>query len=244
MRVLLAALLALCAAAPLRAEQAGERFVWSQWRHAGGWDPYPGVHREVAAFLRSVTSVLCADERRELDLSDPALFSTPMLVLSGRQEPPALQEEERRVLRDWLGAGGFLWIDDASGLKVSPFDRWTRSTLRAALPDAELRPLPQDHVLFKTFFLARRVGGRASVSGVVEGVDWGGRTAVVYTRDDVLGALARDPLGRPVYELSEARRLDARKLTLNIVMYALTGSYKADAVHQPFILEKMRQGAP
>ena len=37
---------------------------------------------------------------------------------------------------------------------------------------------------------------------------------------------------------------EARKLTLNIVMYALTGSYKADAVHQPFILQKMRAEEP
>jgi hypothetical protein len=69
----------------------------------------------------------------------------------------------------------------------------------------------------------------------------------VYTRNDVLGAWAKDPLGHYLYDCApggDAQRMAARKLALNIVIYALTGSYKADAVHQPFLLEKMRQGQP
>ncbi|HAH06389.1 MAG TPA: hypothetical protein DCM05_07655, partial [Elusimicrobia bacterium] len=177
----------------------------------------------------------------------PRLFSTPMLYLTGRMAPPSLDDEELRALRNYLTSGGFLWVDDAAGIKASEFDRWVRSTLRAALPDSDLRPLGQDHVLFKTFFLVRRIGGRAAVSGSVEGVDWGGKTVVVYSRNDLMGAWAKDPLGKPLYDCApggEAQRFDAKKLTLNILMYALTGSYKADAVHQPYILEKMRQGVP
>jgi hypothetical protein len=29
--------------------------------------------------------------------------------------------------------------------------------------------------------------------------------------------------------------------SFNIIMYALTGTYKQDAVHQPFILDKLRR---
>lgn len=248
-RALLLCLACAAAAPPARAQdvRAGDRFVWAQARHSGAWDPYPEVHKEVLAFVSQVTSVLTAPERRTLPLSDPALFSTPFLVLSGKQAPPDLSPEETGRLRDYLTSGGFLWIDDASGSAASPFDRWTRRTLAAVLPDSELKPLPSGHVLHKTFFLLRRVGGRALVSGSVEGAEWAGSTVVVYTRNDVLGAWARTPLGGWLYECTpggEAQRMDARKLTLNIVMYALTGSYKADAVHQPFLLQKMRQGAP
>jgi hypothetical protein len=224
--------------------QEGDRFVWAQWKHASEWDVYPGAYQEVLNFLGSVTSVVCGSQRRELGLKDSALFSTPMLVLSGRKAPAPLDEEELRALRDWLTAGGVLWIDDAAGVRSSPFDRWVRATLHAALPEAELKPLPPDHVVFKTFFLVRRIGGRARVSDSVEGLDWGGKTVVVYTRNDLLGAWARDPLGKPLYDCApggEVQRMDAKKLTLNILMYALTGTYKADAVHQPYILEKMRQ---
>ena len=225
--------------------QESDRFVWAQLRYEGSWDPYPGVHGEVLRFLQQVTSVLAVPERRALTLHDPELFASPFLVLAGRTVPPSLEDSEIHRLRDYLTSGGFLWIEDVSGQKTSLFDRWVRQTLRLVFPDSDLTPLGPDHVLYKTFFLMRAVGGRTMVSGSLEGVDWGGRTAVVYSRNDLLGAWAKDALGKPLYECApggEAQRMNARKLTLNIVMYSLTGSYKADAVHQPFILEKMRSG--
>lgn len=240
------ALAAALAASPAAA-QNGDLFVWTQVRYAGAWDPYPGVYAEVLKWLGEVTSVLSAPQRRELGLKDPGLFSAPFVVLAGKQAPPALDDAELGRLRDYLTSGGFLWVEDSSALSAGAFDRWLRATLARALPDAELKPLPADHVLFKTFFLVRRIGGRVKSAGAVEGLEWGGRLVVVYTRNDLLGAWARDPFGQWLHECvpgGEAQRMDARKLTLNIVMYALTGNYKADAVHQPFLLEKMRQGAP
>lgn len=237
--------LALALLPGMSAAQEGDRFVWSQVRYTGAWDPYPKVYREVLDFVTSVTSVLVAEDRRVLELTDPRLFSSPFLLLSGKEAPPPLSEEELGRLRDFLTSGGFLWIEDASGVRSSLFDRWVRSTLKAALPDSDLRPLPPDHVLFKTFFLMRRIGGRVMVTGSVEGVDWAGKTVVVYSRNDLLGAWAKDPLGNYLYKCApggEKQRMQARKLSLNIIMYALTGSYKSDAVHQPYILQKLRSG--
>ncbi|MFH1726021.1 MAG: DUF4159 domain-containing protein [Elusimicrobiota bacterium] len=239
--------LALWLVAGPAAAQLGDLFVWTQLRYTGAWDPYPGVHAEALKFVADVTSVLAAPERRVLTLKDPELFSSPFLLLGGKQAPPGLDDDEIGHLRDYLTSGGFLWIEDASGLVSGPFDAWVRRTLRDVLPDSDLKPLPADHVLFKTFFLMRSIGGRVKVSGSVEGVDWAGKTVVVYSRNDLLGAWAKDPLGNYLYECvpgGERQRMQARKLTLNIVMYALTGTYKSDAVHQPFILQKMRSGNP
>ncbi|MFH2202886.1 MAG: DUF4159 domain-containing protein [Elusimicrobiota bacterium] len=237
-------LLGLCAWGSPAAAQEGDRFVWSQLGYTGAWDPYPNVHSEVLNFVTQVTSVIVAPERRVLRLKDGTLFSSPFVVLSGKQAPPELDAEEIGFLRDYLTSGGFLWIEDAAGTAASPFDRWVRRTLAKVLPDSDLKPLPSSHVLFKTFFLLRRIGGRVMISGSVEGADWAGKTVVVYSHNDLLGAWAKDPLGKFLYECvpgGEAQRMEARKLSLNIIMYALTGSYKADAVHQPFILQKMRQ---
>lgn len=233
-------------ALPARA-QIGDKFVWSQLRIGDGWDPYPGVHSEILKFVVDTTSVLVIAPRRVLSVSDPELFGSPFVVLAGKEAPAPLDPEAVGRLRDYLTSGGFLWIEDTTGIAQGPFDAWVRKTLTAVLPDADLKPLPKDHVLYRTFFLLRRVGGRVMVSGSVEGVDWAGKTVVVYSRNDLLGAWARDPLGHPLFACvpgGEAQRLEAKKLSLNIVMYALTGSYKADAVHQPFILQKMRSGAP
>lgn len=241
-----AAALFLALAVPASA-QTGDLFVWSQLRYSGGWDPYPAVPADLTRWVAEVTSIRPAPARREVTLKDPALFSSPFLVLAGKAPPPVFDDEESGRLRDYLTSGGFLWLDDSSGLPGGAFDRWVKGTLAKALPDAELKALPADHVLFKTFFLVRRPNGRARSSAPVWGVEWGGRLVAVYTQGDVLGAWARDPLGANLHDCvpgGEAQRQDARKLSLNIVMYALTGNYKADAVHQPFLLEKMRSGAP
>ncbi|MBI4056231.1 MAG: DUF4159 domain-containing protein, partial [Elusimicrobia bacterium] len=115
--------------------------------------------------------------------------------------------------------------------------------LRMTLPDAPLQTLPPHHVLFKTFYLIRTLGGRAMVEPSLQGISWGKRLVVVYSRNDLLGAWIKDNLGNPLFPCiprGEAQRWDAKKMTVNILFYALTGNYKEDAVHQPYILQKMR----
>ena len=171
------------------------------------------------------------------------MFSSPFIYLAGASAPEPLQDDELRRLRQFISGGGFLWIEDSGGGPPGSFDRWVRRELPRVLPDAELRPLPVDHVLYRTFFLLRGPAGRVRVHGALEGVDWGGRVAVLYNRDDALGAWAKDALGKPLRSCvpgGEAQRELAKRLTLNVIMYSLTGSYKSDAVHQAAILDKLK----
>ncbi|MBI5622860.1 MAG: DUF4159 domain-containing protein [Elusimicrobia bacterium] len=246
-----ACLLALLPAAPASAQENaphGDRFVWSQLKLGPDWDPYPEVHKDALELFGRVTSVLVWPERRVLAPEDELLFESPLVVLAGLGAPPDLTERQLRNLRSFVSGGGILWIEDVSGAAASPFDRWVRRRfLPELLPEAELAPLPSDHVVYKTFFFLRGPAGRASVRPALEAVLWDGRAAVLYSRNDILGAWAKDGLGRPLFACvpgGEAQRHQSRKLTLNILMYGLTGSYKADAVHQPFLLQKMRMGVP
>lgn len=243
----LSALMFLTGPAWAAGQPQGDRFVWTQLRLGPDWDPYPDVPAEALGFLSTVTSVLSVPEKRVISLTDPALFSSPLLVLAGRASPPPLSPEELENLRHYLMAGGMLWIEDSSGVTASGFDRWTRKTLASLLPDGELSVLGSDHVVYRTFFLLRGPAGRVMVKGFLEAIHWGGRLAVIYSRNDLLGAWAKDALGRSLYRCSpggEPQRHNARKLTLNILMYSLTGSYKSDVVHQPFLMQKMRSGIP
>ena len=227
--------------------QQGDRFVWTQLKLGPGWDPYPGASSEIVSLLSTVTSVHSLPERRVLTLKDRELFFSPLVVLAGRQAPPPLDEGEARSLREYLEAGGLLWVEDVSGGAASPFDRWLRRELPKVLPEAELSPLPSDSVIFRTFFLLRGAAGRMMARGTLEGMSLAGRTAVVYSRNDLLGVWLKDALGKPLYPClpgGETQRRNAEKLCVNIIMYALTGNYKSDAVHQPFLLQKMRSGVP
>ena len=61
---------------------------------------------------------------------------------------------------------------------------------------------------------------------------------------DWAAAWARDGAGRyrfPVVPGGERQREMAFRFGVNLVMYAMTGNYKADAVHLPSILERLGQ---
>ncbi len=240
-------LLLLAGLAAPAASQQGDRFVWTQLQLGPTWDPYPDAPAEALELFATVTSVLVAPQRRVITLGDPALFQSPLVLLAGREAPEDLKPGEQQRLRAYLAAGGTLWIEDTSGLASGSFDRWVRRTLKEVAPEAELQALGTDDVVFKTFFLLRQAAGRVMTRATLEGVSWGGRAAVIYSRNDLLGIWIKDALGRPLLPCvpgGEAQRHNARKLTLNLLMYSLTGSYKADAVHQPYLMQRMRSGAP
>jgi hypothetical protein len=72
-----------------------------------------------------------------------------------------------------------------------------------------------------------------------------GVSSVVVGNADWAGAWAVDPSsGQPVVaELvgGEHQREWAYRFGVNLVMYALTGNYKADLVHVPFIKQRLGQ---
>jgi len=128
----------------------------------------------------------------------------------------------------------------------------------SSLDVPELEPLPRDHVLNKTFFLLRDFPGRFTNGQLwvealpAENEEDPGRPAragdgvssIMITSNDLAGAWAMRPDGQPMLPLvpGEPRQRDfAFRAGVNIVMYALTGNYKADQVHIPALLERLGQ---
>jgi hypothetical protein len=128
----------------------------------------------------------------------------------------------------------------------------------SSLDVPELEPLPRDHVLNKTFFLLRDFPGRFTNGQLwvealpAENEDDPARPAragdgvssIMITSNDLAGAWAMRPDGQPMLPLvpGEPRQREfAFRAGVNIVMYALTGNYKADQVHIPALLERLGQ---
>ena len=68
--------------------------------------------------------------------------------------------------------------------------------------------------------------------------------AVIVGSNDYAAAWARDREGRALYAVvpgGERQREMAERFGVNLVMYALTGNYKADQVHVPALLERLGQ---
>lgn len=120
-----------------------------------------------------------------------------------------------------------------------------------------LEPVPQDHVLTKSFYLLDQFPGRFSggplwVEALVPNRDNGdqpvhsgdGVSPILITSNDFAGAWALNENRQsvlPIVPQNERQRTFAFRTGINIVMYMLTGNYKADQVHIPTLLERLGQ---
>jgi Domain of unknown function (DUF4159)/Aerotolerance regulator N-terminal len=146
----------------------------------------------------------------------------------------------------------------ASGESQTPGMQSLREIL-SSLDVPELEPVPRDHVLTKTFYLLRDFPGRFNsgqtwVEALPRGDDdesnarpargGDGVSPIIITSNDLAGAWAMRPDGQPMLPLSpgEPRQREfAFRAGVNIVMYTLTGNYKADQVHVPALIERLGQ---
>ncbi|MDX3926908.1 MAG: DUF4159 domain-containing protein [Shinella sp.] len=120
-----------------------------------------------------------------------------------------------------------------------------------------LEPVPTDHVLTKSFYLLSNFPGRYSGSPLWIEAELDrqedptrparagdGVSPIMITGNDFAGAWAIDASGMamlPTVPPDEVQRDHAFRSGVNIMMYMLTGNYKADQVHIPALLERLGQ---
>ncbi|MDP9839968.1 hypothetical protein J2T09_004748 [Neorhizobium huautlense] len=120
-----------------------------------------------------------------------------------------------------------------------------------------LEPTPNDHVLARSFYLLNNFPGRYNGSplwvearqdarnqGTGLSSSGDGVTPILITGNDFAGAWAVDTQGNsvlPTVPPDDMQREHAFRSGVNIMMYMLTGNYKADQVHVPALLERLGQ---
>ena len=117
-----------------------------------------------------------------------------------------------------------------------------------------LQRVPDGHVLTKAFYLLQSFPGRwdngdpwveaqaEAADSARRGVKSDGVSSIIVTSNDLAAAWAMDDSDRPMFATvpgGEEQREMSYRAGVNIVMYALTGNYKADQVHVPAILERL-----
>ncbi len=218
-------------------------------------------------FLAQRTA-LEAGEPIGLDISRDELSFFPLIywpIVPGTPAPPpATLARIDAFMKD----GGTVLFDtrDAIMAPLGPGGE-TRSpgmaTLRGILSSLdipELEPVPREHVLTKTFFLLKDFPGRFNSGQLwVEALQpakedeeekarparaGDGVSSILITSNDLAGAWALRPDGQQMLPMvgGEPRQREmAYRAGVNIVMYTLTGNYKADQVHVPALLERLGQ---
>lgn len=176
---------------------------------------------------------------------DPAtdeLAFYPLLYWPLRAENAALSARARQNLARYLAAGGTIVFDTGGRDGGAPGLGWLARALRLPV----LIPLPADHVLGRSYYLLNRFPGRWP-SGTVWVTRSGERlndgvSPVIVGGADWAAAWAVDDAQRPLFPVvpgGERQREMAYRFGINLVMYVLTGNYKADQVHLPAILERL-----
>lgn len=176
---------------------------------------------------------------------DPVLFF-PIVYwpLTAAQKPPSAAALDK--LNAYLRSGGMIVLDTGAE-NANPPDPAILRDLTQGLAVPPLIMVDGDHVLTRSFYLLKELPGRwdgpvwvAEAGG--DGPD--GVSPVVVGGNDWAGAWAVDGQGRPSFPCvpgGERQRELAWRFGVNLVMYALTGNYKADQVHLPAILERLGQ---
>jgi hypothetical protein len=161
---------------------------------------------------------------KDMRLTDPNLFASPLLYITGH-EYYELNQDEIKQLRQYLTSGGFLFGEACCGRKG--FDRAFRLMMKRVLPDQAFVKIPPDSPLLTTPNDARAVEatpllaseiGQAAVPPRLEGIEIDGHIAVVYSPFGMAGGweMSQSPYAKG-YETA-----GALKLGQNILMYAVT----------------------
>ncbi len=164
-----------------------------------------------------------------------------------------LSETGAARLSAYLRHGGMVLFDsgigDPTGISLGLQRPEAQESLRRIMENIDLPQLvPVDlrHVLSKSYYLLERFPGR--IQGrqiwVERGTDAGGSSvsAVVIGGGDWASAWATDSLGMPLVRSLPGgawQRELAYRFGVNLVMYALTGTYKDDQLHLEALMNRL-----
>ncbi len=206
-------------------------------------DTRPTALRRLAWEIERRTSLVTLPDPIELPLSSPDLFRYPLCLLSGDRGFAMPADSDIVRLRRYLTFGGCLWIDSAEGRAGGAFDESVRRLLALVLPGDMPRPVPEEHVLWRSFYILHEAPGRIMVAAPVEGTERDRRLTAIYTQNDLCGAMARDGFGRWEHSVvpgGDEQRERCFRFAVNLVMYALCLDYKTEQAHIDFIMRTRR----
>ena len=200
-----------------------------------------------------------------VDLERDELSFFPLLYWPVTEDQPIPSDDAYAKLNRYLRTGGMILFDtrdaDIAGFGTSSPNGRKLRQLAEPLAIPSLEPLPNDHVLTRTFYLLQDFPGRfagreiwveAAPPGAekVEGMPFrnlnDGVTPVVIGGNDWAAAWATDGRGNPLFAVGrgfsgDRQRELAYRFGVNLVMHVLTGNYKSDQVHVPALLDRLGQ---
>ena len=192
-------------------------------------DVYPLAIPNLLRYMNDATNLRASIVGQKIELSDPELFTAPIIYMTGHECVVELSPIEKENLKDYLYMGGFIFIDDIApdvdgnpnpkrGLRGTAFDQQMKGILREVLgSDARFFRIPKDHPVYHSFYdfddgppLGGATGGNVTY---LEGIEIRGRLAVLFSDLNVSWYWG---------EQNATGKERGLQFGVNIVVYALT----------------------
>ncbi len=198
-----------------------------------------------------------------VDIEKDEIAFFPLLYWPVLETAQALPDIAIAKIDAYMKEGGLIIFDTRDygqgGVNQLPIGGKSGNALQRLLGKLDvprLEPVPENHVVTKSFYLLHSFPGRWDGGNLwVEAISDAnpeshkarvsdGVTSIMITSNDFAAAWALDERGRALYPVvpgGEGQREMSFRAGVNIVMHALTGNYKADQVHVPALLERLGQ---
>jgi hypothetical protein len=200
--------------------------------------------RGLSAAVNQRTAAVLADPVG-VDPSRDELSFYPLLYWRVLSATPVPDGDTIARLDDYMDNGGIIVFDTSGADREDTGPEAALERIGQALAMPPLTQLSTSHVLSRSFYLLRDWPGRLDGAPVwvARGEDRAndGVSPVIVGANDWAAAWATDDAGSPLYDVSggEGQRELAIRFGINLVMYALTGNYKADQLHVPELLRRL-----
>jgi len=168
------------------------------------------------------------------------LLEEPFVVWAGSKAVKPLTAAEIDGLRRFFKLGGLLFVDDSEPA-TGAFGDSARREIARVLPNSPPVKLSPKHVIYKSYYLIERPIGRLEGPDHMEAILSGKRVQVLFSRHDVLGALARSGGAGWTLEVESGtlrQRELAIRMAINIALYVLCSDYKDDQVHAKALMRR------
>lgn len=192
------------------------QIVRVKYNGGGDWYNDPSAEVNLLNFIKENTKIRVNTEYKFVEIGNENLFAYPFLFLTGHGNI-SLTDFEAKRLREYLLAGGFLYIDDDYDL-----DKAIRREIKKVFPHKDFVELPFSHGIYHSLYDfpngPPKTHEHDNKPPQGFGIFNNERLVIYYTYESNPSDGWADP---EVHKDTQDKRIEALKFGVNIVMWVL-----------------------
>jgi Domain of unknown function (DUF4159)/Aerotolerance regulator N-terminal len=210
--------------------------------------------RSLGRITRARTSVVLG-EPQAVDPDRDTLSLFPLIFWPVTIDAQPLSDAAQQNLSQYLLNGGMVFfdtgIDDPASYSLGFSNPEAEDSLRRLLGSISIPTLAvvdANHVLSKSYYLLNffpgRISGRALWAEAASSGNEGRVSSLIIGSHDWTSIWAYNPIGPSLTDAPQGGNLQreyALRFGINLIMYALTGTYKNDQLHMDVLINRLRE---